>query len=322
MTVSVCIATFRRQENLRVLLADLAAQKYPIHEVIVVDNDATASARWVIEERCVLGFPCALRYDVQPKKNISLTRNRTVELASGDWVAVLDDDERVLPPWLKLHMDTIELHAADGALGPVIPVVPRDAPKWIQRGHFYDWQRLKTGRVVPRNCLRFGNVVLRAELFRRFPMPFDPAYGLTGGEDGDFLTRLVLSGARIVWCDEAIAQEPIVPSRLSFGWLVKRSLRGGQDFCRHFLAGRYGKSGAPPAAFARAKFATQAAVQGVLALALAAVFALIGRHITVFWILKAAANFGKLSAFHGWHYREYAHGERVETRASTSEVHP
>ena len=94
MNVSVCIATYRRPDRLRTLLADLAAQQLTPFEIIVVDNDAAASAREVVRERQKLGASCPVHYDVQPEKNISLTRNRTVALASGEWLAFVDDDER------------------------------------------------------------------------------------------------------------------------------------------------------------------------------------------------------------------------------------
>jgi succinoglycan biosynthesis protein ExoM len=310
MTVSVCIATFRRPENLALLLTDLLAQKRLPMEVVIVDNDADASARPVIEQliRSHRGsaLPFSLHYDVQPQQNISLTRNQTVELACGRWLAFLDDDERVPTSWLRELMETVELHSADGALGPVVPLVPKDAPSWIRRGRFYDWARMKTGAIVPRNRLRFGNVVLRASLLQKYSAPFDPAYGLTGGEDGDLLTRLAIDGARIVWCDEAVVHEPIVASRLSLRWLLRRALRGGQDFARHFLTGRYGESNKRPNKFARINFIARAGAQSTIALALTVVCLPMGRHAAAFWLLKAAANIGKITLFFGAHYQEYA----------------
>ncbi len=306
MKISICIATCQRPDRLRALLADLVAQRCMPYEVVVVDNDADASARPVVEERRRLGMPCTLLYDIQPKRNISLTRNRTVELASGDWLAFLDDDERVPRNWFAEILATFDLYDADGVLGPVIPVLPSSAPTWIRRGHFYDWPRMKSGRIVPRNQLRFGNVVLRASLLKRLAVPFDPAYGLTGGEDGDLLSRLANAGARLIWCDEACVSEPITAARLSFAWLAKRALRGGQDFARHFLAGRYlsGHDGTP-SFISRLAFALRAATQGLLSAALAVVTIIFGRHASAYWLLKAVANAGKLSVFWGWHYREY-----------------
>ncbi|MBC7982783.1 MAG: glycosyltransferase family 2 protein [Candidatus Obscuribacterales bacterium] len=301
MKVSLCIATYRRPDRLQAVLDDLVAQDYLPTEVVVVDNDPAATARPIVERRRALGAPFPIKYDIQPLKNISLTRNRTVELASSDWLVFIDDDERAPPAWLQQLVNASTLHIADGVLGPVIPILPPNAPRWIQRGRFYDWARMQSGKVVPRNRLRFGNVLLRASLLKRQPTPFDPAYGLTGGEDGDLLARLAQSGARIVWCDEAIVTEPIEAGRLSLSWLLRRALRGGQDFARHTFAGRYEQA----TFLHRAQFFLRALLQLLLAISLMLLLWPLGRHRAAYWLLKAAANAGKLSVFGGWHYREY-----------------
>ena len=82
MSISLCIATYRRPDRLAALLDDLVAQHELPHDVVVVDNDASGSAREVVERRRTLGAPFPIRYDIQPEKNISLTRNRSVALAS------------------------------------------------------------------------------------------------------------------------------------------------------------------------------------------------------------------------------------------------
>lgn len=301
MNISLCIATYRRGERLQVLLDDLVCQHRPPNEVVVVDNDATGSARSVVERRRALGAPFPIHYDVQPIKNISLTRNRTVQLASGDWIAFIDDDERAPPAWLAQLADAAVHYAADGVLGPVEPVVPIHAPSWLRDGGFYDWARMKTGTVIPANKLRFGNVLLRGSLLRGSTPPFDPNYGLTGGEDGDLLARLVQAGARIVWCDEAIVREPVERARLSLRWLLRRALRGGQDFARHTLAGRYGQM----TIVSRTQLFLRALLQSLLAAALALASWPLGRQRAVYWLLKSVANLGKMSIFWGWHYREY-----------------
>lgn len=301
MKISLCIATYRRPDRLSALLDDLVGQQRLPDELVVVDNDAAGSARAVVQRRRELGTPFPIRYDIQPVKNISLTRNRTVELARGDWIAFIDDDERAPAPWLRQLFETASRAAADGVLGPVEPVVPGDAPAWIRQGRFYDWAHMPTGSVVPPNRLRFGNVLLRAALLRKTPAPFDPNYGHTGGEDGDLLARLVQGGARIVWCDEAVVHEPVEPARLSLRWLLLRALRGGQDFARHRLTGRYGAI-TPAGKF---DFFVRALLQAALAAGLALVTWPIGLHHAVHWLLKASANLGKMSIFLGWHYREY-----------------
>ena len=301
MNISLCIATYRRADRLQVLLDDLVCQRRPPHEVVVVDNDAAGSARSVVERHRALGAPFPIHYAIQPEKNISLTRNRTVELANGDWLAFIDDDERAPAAWLARLADAAIEYGADGVLGPVEPVVPAHAPAWLRDGGFYDWARMKTGTVIPLNKLRFGNVLLRASLLRTTTPPFDPNYGLTGGEDGDLLARLVQAGARIVWCDEAIVREPVETARLSLRWLLRRALRGGQDFARHTLAGRYGRM----SLVGRVRLFARALIQALAAGIMALLAWPRGRHRAVYWLLKASANIGKMSLFWGWHYREY-----------------
>jgi succinoglycan biosynthesis protein ExoM len=301
MNITVCLATYLRAERLGTLLDDLVLQSLPPTTIVVVDNDANGSARAVVERRRARGSPCPIVYDIQPSRNISLTRNRTVELATGDWLAFIDDDERAPCDWLARLAATTLQYDADGATGPVEPDVPDQAPRWIRRGRFYDWPRMATGTVVPLNKLRFGNVLLRGALLRGGAPPFDPAYGLTGGEDGDLLTRLVQRGATLVWCDEAPVQEPVELARLSLRWLLLRALRGGQDFARHRLKGRLGTM--TPAT--RCALFLRALVQSIAAAGFAVLCLPAGRHRAARWLLKASANLGKMSVFFGWHYAEY-----------------
>ena len=300
-SISVCIATYRRPDRLARVLHDLARQALLPAEVVVVDNDASGSAADVVREFLSSGPPFPVHYDSQLVKNISLTRNRTVAIASGEWLAFIDDDERAPAAWLQQLTAARDAYSADGVLGPVIPLVPADAPAWIRRGNFYDFPRMPTGSVVPPNRLRFGNILLHGPMLRQLGAPFDPAYGSTGGEDGDLLSRLALQGAKLVWCDHAIVEEPIEASRLSLKWLLRRSLRGGQDYARHLLCGRYGVRQA-----GRLRLLLRALLQLLVAGSLAVLALPFGRHHAVRWLTRASANLGKLSVFFGWHYREYA----------------
>jgi succinoglycan biosynthesis protein ExoM len=301
-SVTLCIATYRRADRLGALLEDLTLQSHLPDEVVIVDNDAEGSARAVVQSRIAKGLPFPIRYDIQPLKNISLTRNRTVALATGEWVAFIDDDERAPVSWLAQLIEAAQQFQADGVLGPVEPIVPLTAPAWIRRGRFYSYYRMVSGTVIPPSMLRFGNVLLRGSWLKSIPGPFDPAYGLTGGEDGDMLSRLALRGARLVWCDEAIVHEPVEVSRLSLGWLMRRSLSGGQDFAKHSLEGRYGQMSRP----ARVLFFLQALLQALIAAALSLLSLPAGRHHAARWLTKLSANLGKLTVFFGWRYREYA----------------
>ena len=302
MNVSVCIATYRRPARLALLLDDLRHQQRLPDQVVVVDNDVAASARAVVQTCIASSPPFTIDYAVQPERNIAMTRNRTVALARGDWLAFIDDDERAPLAWLRQLLESAACYAADGVLGPVEPDVPQHAPTWIRRGRFYDFPRQRTGEVVPLNRMRFGNVLLRGTVVRAEAGPFDPRYGLATGEDGDLLVRLAGKGARIVWCNGASVSEPIETRRLSLRWLLKRAMSGGQEFAHQTLRGAYGRIGP----LGRARFLTRALLQLMIAAALALLSLPAGRQHAVKWLIKTAANTGKLMAFLGWRHRAYA----------------
>jgi succinoglycan biosynthesis protein ExoM len=302
MNIAVCIATYRRAERLGALLDDLAQQKLPPAEVVIVDNDAAGSARDTVEQHRERMNAYPIRYDIQPARNIALTRNRTVELTTAEWLAFIDDDERAPNLWLSQLAEAAQQHSADAVLGPVVPLVPEVAPQWIRRGRFYDFSRLATGALVPLNRMRFGNILLHGARLRQEPVPFDPAYGLATGEDADLLIRLAQKGAKIIWCDEAVVLEPVDSTRLSLRWLMQRALSGGQEYARKTITGRYG----PVGLAGRLQLVARALAQLLIAGVLAIVALPFGRHHAAAWLIKASANLGKLSIFWGWRYQEYA----------------
>lgn len=304
-TTSVLVCTRHRLQQLAWLLDDLARQTRLPDELVVVDNDAAGSARAVVEAfRSVAPFPVI--YDVEPEQGISQARNRTVERGTGDWLGFLDDDERVPPDWLALMRGCAERFSADAVLGPLLRIPPTDAPDWIVRGGHYDLPRTRTGTVLPRKHLWFGNALVRGDLVRGEAVPFDHALGLSGGEDGDLLMRLAARGARIVWCDEAVVTEPIAPSRLTLRWILQRAYSGGQVTTTHWRNARRGRFGrdvrerSAPVYVASAIAATLVAAAATLCLIPA------GRRRWVPWARKLFSNAGKLAALVGARYEEYA----------------
>ncbi len=306
-TVSICIATYKRNERLRELLWDLMRQERLPEQIVVVDNDAGGGAGAIVEEIRRCGRPPRLDYAVQPRPSIALTRNRTVELATGEWLAFIDDDERAPKEWLGRLLEAAHRYAADGVLAPVEPQLPATAPAWLRRGRFYDFPHQRSGAPVPLNCMRFGNVLLRGAPVRAEAGPFDPAFGLTAGEDGDLLVRLAHDGARIVWYEDAPVFEPIEARRLRLAWLLQRALGGGQGYARALVRGHY----RPISDAERLLFYARAFAQMLLAAALAGLTWPFGRHHAAHWLIKASANLGKLSTIWGWTHSEYARAPGV-----------
>jgi succinoglycan biosynthesis protein ExoM len=228
MRIDVCIATFKRPVLLERLLRDLRAQQLPVGvstHIIVVDNDAEESARPV-----AIAFQAAgtsLEYLTQPEQNIALTRNCALDHSQGDLIAFIDDDESAPTGWLASLLTAMERYAADVVLGPVMGILPADAPPWIVKGRFFERPERPTGTRVQVGGT--GNALLRASAVRG-KIAFDPRYGLTGSEDTDFFHRLRRRGALMVWCQEALLTEDVAPGRLTMAWLFKRGFAAGQRY--------------------------------------------------------------------------------------------
>ena len=234
ITIDVCVVTYRRPELLARLLASLARQQLPegvSYRVIVVDNDRDRSAAPVIEEARKSGL--ALVSDVEPEKNVSLARNRSLVLASAEYVAMVDDDAVAPPDWLAQLLATARAYQADAVFGPVERVFPPDAPAHILNCGVFEQPDYPTG-ATENLIYRTGNTLFRRAVVDSVRGPFDPGFGTTGGEDLFLFHNLQLAGAKVVWCREARVTETVLPERVSIRWTAQRAFREGNTYYRTY----------------------------------------------------------------------------------------
>ncbi len=224
---SIVIPSFRRPAGLARALAGCLAQRDPAtaYEIVVVDNDPQCSAAPTVEAAAAASA-VPIRYVAEPRPGISHARNTGVAAAAGRYVVFLDDDEEPDPGWLAAFVATIRDHAADLVVGPVYPRFPGAAGPY-QVGRYTRDARVPTGTVLAR-WTGIGNTILDKARCFAGAEPFDPRFGLTGGEDTIFLRQLLRSGRRLVWCAEAAVWESVPEDRLAPPYLLKRAFRGGQ----------------------------------------------------------------------------------------------
>lgn len=241
--VSVCVCTYQRPKLLVELLDSLASQTFPLDkfEVIVVDNDESASAKYVIDE--AMGRYPALRilYDIEPIQGISYARNRTVKMASGELLAFIDDDEVASENWLLALIQTLDSCHADVVLGPVIPVYPDETRGWVKESHFFERHRYKTGVRIGSDVGGAGNLLIKTAILKfRYPRPFSEALARSGGEDHELMKWLEGQGAKFIWCDEAEAHEVVPFSRQTLAYVLERSFRSSVTYWRYEYRNRLG----------------------------------------------------------------------------------
>jgi glycosyltransferase involved in cell wall biosynthesis len=230
--ISVCICTFQRHQLLERLLRKLEDQVTEgrfSFSVVVVDNDASCSAKSIVE-RAQAGSKLCIKYYNEPRQNIALARNKAVEVSDGDFIAFIDDDEIPESNWLlSLHI-AIGKYAADGVLGPVLPQYGSVPPKWVIRGHFFGTPRHRSCKAMKWKDTRTSNVLIRRGVFESNESWFRPELG-SGGEDLDFFQRKIEQGFTFVWCNEAIVFEYIPSARWKMSVQIKRALLRGKMAC-------------------------------------------------------------------------------------------
>lgn len=121
MQVSVIIPTFNRCRLVVRAIQSVIDQRYPIHEIIVIDDGSTDHSAHAIKNQ----FPrvCVIQ---QENQGVSAARNTGISVATGDWVALLDSDDT----WHKQKiLRQVQLIATNPSF-----IACHTDEKWIRNG--------------------------------------------------------------------------------------------------------------------------------------------------------------------------------------------
>lgn len=219
-------------------------------EIIVVDNHPDRLAEGLVA-RLAADSAAPLTYLSDPRRNVSIVRNKGIHAARGRYVAFIDDDEAPDPHWLSQLHACLERTGADAAFGPKHPVFEAgQAPDWDPEGWRYtlDYQEPADAPIHLFGRLRkkgkglgSGNAAFRVATCLDTAEPFSVAFGDGNGEDTHLLFRLALAGRRFVWCPTAMVREFIETDRTKPSYMVTRMKRGSQ----HYAASRIATSDRP-----------------------------------------------------------------------------
>jgi succinoglycan biosynthesis protein ExoM len=298
MQISCCVNTYKRPKLLKKLLQSLENQKLDSTwklEVIIVDNDELEQGRTVVEEY-LKRSDLTIKYYTQPIKNISITRNKGVEMATGSLIMFIDDDGYADEDWVFEMVSCLNKFNADGVFGTVLPYFDKEVSDLFIKGKFFDRLIQNTGEISKykrtTNCLIKRNVLMGIE------GPFDPRDGLTGGEDANLFEKIQSKGAKLVFCKEGIVHDHVPFDRANIKWLSQRKFRTGRGFTSIKIKNSKNKIPATVYYFARpAIFLPISIVAFILCLPF--------KIQRTRWFLNIVSNVGHLAAFTRINYQEY-----------------
>jgi glycosyltransferase involved in cell wall biosynthesis len=178
--VSVIIPTLNRYEYLKDVLADLELQDYQNFEVIVVDQSEPVDVEFYE------GWNLQIKLIQQEEKALWLARNRAIQSAKGNFIALTEDDVRLRPDWIIEHLKCIDYFNTDISAGLFYPA--NSGMDVSQKGtpHF------KLSHQFPT-----GNALLNRVVFEKCGL-FDRQFEGQRMGDGEFGLRCLLNGFNII----------------------------------------------------------------------------------------------------------------------------
>lgn len=188
--VSALISTYHRSDYLEGAIETALRQTYDDVEVVVVNDDPDDDDTVAVLDRYESDPRVVVEHN-DARLGVSGSRNRAAELASGEYLCILDDDDRWYPHKVRAQVERFERLSDDYAVvytgGEVRkgsmtgPVVNRHVPDPARKGDIWP-DVLRAWRMPPHS----GHMI-RREAFEAVG-GFDESFDY--GEDWDLSIRL------------------------------------------------------------------------------------------------------------------------------------
>lgn len=223
--VAVMIITFRRHQLLAPLITAIRDEAQTVAStvrVVIVDNDPDRSAEPTAVEH-------GADYVNEPHPGIGAARRAALDAASDDeLIVMMDDDVFPEPGWLSGLVTTWERYRPTVVMGFIRYLWPEAADPWFAAGGFMRRDHHPTGTRL--TALATGNVLLDTREVRRLGVNFDPAQGLSGGEDSLFGEALLKAGGTIVASADSVASDRVPVERTSVAFVRRRTIAHGASY--------------------------------------------------------------------------------------------
>jgi glycosyltransferase involved in cell wall biosynthesis len=199
-TISVVIPITRYETELEEALVSVFGQSFQDFEIVLVDNHASPGTL-AVAARWEKSHPCRIRVVHEERRGAASARNRGIVESQGEYVALLDSDDRMKPIRLSVQLDAILRNPEIALVGAwkdeVSPdgktIIRHDAKPEIPRWAEYIFRHTERFRseplVEPQTSTFFfrKETALSADLF---DIRFDPFWL----EDSEFVLRMYEKG--------------------------------------------------------------------------------------------------------------------------------
>lgn len=199
--ITVITPTYNRHQYIKNAIESVLSQTYADFELIIVDDNPVGSVERELTEKVVLGFSDSRIHYVQNSKNLggAGSRNVAIEMAKGEFIAFLDDDDIYLPERLSVQVKAMQENGWEVC---------------VMDGATYCYE---TGELVSERHQRLKECMTNDELIRVHLM-----YHISGTNSFMFKTDFLrkIGGFDIVpSCQEYILMQKALDVKPKFGYL-------------------------------------------------------------------------------------------------------
>ena len=194
-TVSVVIPTYNRINFLFRAIDSVLKQTYPIHQIIVVDNNSTDNTSEILRNK----YP-KIEILFEQEKGVSFARNKGIKFSKSDWIALLDSDDAWKPEKIEKQLFLYENSNKDLRVIHTDELWYKDKVLVNQKN-----KHIKSGgdifeKSVKLCCISPSSALLRSDLFKDIGY-FDESFPAC--EDYDFWLR-VTAREKILFLDKPL----------------------------------------------------------------------------------------------------------------------
>ena len=212
-------------------------------EIIVSDNGSTDATPHVVAEFAASN-PTSARYVFVSTPGKSAAVNAGLTHASGEIVALTDDDVEPSPEWIERLVEALLDTGSDFVAGRILPDWETDPPTWLTPALYGVLavndngdrrKRLALG-VNPEIMAIGANMAVRAAILKRLGGLRTDLGKLDGtlrtGEDHELFLRLIHGGSHGVYQPRAVVRHFVPAARLTRSYILGWLLQNGQDVAR------------------------------------------------------------------------------------------
>ena len=238
----IVITTFNRPDLLHWNLLhfrDLIVPEGWSIEILIVDNHPQMNSKPVFDELAP-SHPLHIRYVAESRPGVSYARNRGIDESRARYIAFIDDDAKVEPPWMVEIAKVLENDGAD--------VVGCRIVLWWEAVEKPSWFNLRCRQLlsekdygaiikpVSSRGMVIGIFCARREIFDRVGH-FRTDLGrrenmLLGGEETEWHSRALDSGAKYYYCGTAVSHHWVSEQRITPEYLAAVARGGGHSSLR------------------------------------------------------------------------------------------